>query len=354
MRYHVMQGRKVPAAVISLLTALVWTVLWNGNLQAAVAPNGQLGECGPYYLWYQTSLESYPPSLDYLYLCGITFDISDVVNDFDFVYFTDNENFQRAALDKDRDGVSDLFFEGRTQNKLSWRPPRGCVRVDLRQCQAGSGFREECGYAMISVQPKRGFRDGSARIAIGVSAKCPPNGVDCSRSYEFVHRYANCFEQSLPEFIIQKKANKELASNDYAEKEEFQFTLTVRNTSQNTENNTVLTDVTSTGTKGGNLRLFSFDFDCPATASCHLIGASSTKFTMSLSNIPPDRVVTVKYKMLSDKNEISDDVISYFTSTATLSTGQSDRMRVGVRGMRKGSPEPEPERREENPIESSL
>ncbi len=59
-------------------------------VQAAVSPNGQRGACGPYYIWYQMSAEDFPYPIDYVYLCGITFDINDVVDDFDFVYFTDH------------------------------------------------------------------------------------------------------------------------------------------------------------------------------------------------------------------------------------------------------------------------
>ncbi|MCP4405165.1 MAG: DUF11 domain-containing protein, partial [bacterium] len=287
--------------------------------------------------------------IDYLDLCGITFDISDVVNDFDFVYFTDNENFQRAALDQDQDGVSDLFFEGRTQNQLKWKPPDGCVRVNLRQCQDGVGFRKECGYAMISVQPKRGFRDGSARISIGVNAKCPPNWSDCSRSYEFVHRYANCFSPALPKFVIQKSVNQEIADNKYQNEGVFHYTVTVRNTSATEKNNTELTDIMSSGTEDGSLRLSFFEIVCPSEATCSLISASAGKFIISLSNIPPNEVVKISYKMMIHKNEIPKGVVSYFTNTATLSTGISARVVVGVLGTSNEPSSSEPERRQERP-----
>ena len=77
------------------------------HLGAAVAPNGQYGACGPYYLWYQTGPMHYQKYLD---ICGITFDISDVIDDFDFVYFGDTEASRRASLDKNQDGVSDWSF----------------------------------------------------------------------------------------------------------------------------------------------------------------------------------------------------------------------------------------------------
>ena len=346
---HALREKKGPADLFSVSISLMFALLWAGNLHAAVAPNDQTGECGPYYLWYQTSPDSYPPLVEYLDLCGITFDISDVVNDFDFVYFSDNENFQRAALDEDRDGVSDLFFAGRTQNQLKWSPPGGCVRVNLRQCQGGIGFKEECGYAMISVQPKRGFRDGSARIAIGVNAKCPPNGSDCSRSYEFVHRYANCFSPALPEFVIQKKVDSELADSTYKDEEMFHYTVTVRNTGAKEENNTVLTDTTSTGTEGGSLRLSSFSFVCPKESTCSLLSANDNKLTMSLSDIPTNGVATISYTMTSHKSEIPKGVVSYFTNTATLSTGISARVMVGVVGTSEEPPAPEPGKRPENP-----
>ena len=348
-----MQEKKNLTIGLLLWVLLLLSLLWPENLQAAVAPNGQTEECGPYYLWYQTSPDSYPPLLDYLYLCGITFDISDVINDFDFVYFTDNENFQRAALDKNQDGVSDLFFVGRTQNQLKWSPPGGCVRVNLRECQGGSGFKEECGYAMISVQPKRGFQDGSARISIGVNAKCPPNGADCSRSYEFVHRYANCFTPSPPEFIIQLQVTPEFADSSYKKEEMFQFTLTIRNTGTKTENYAELTDTVSSGSKEGRLRLSTFSFVCPKEAECELIKAETDGFRMSLLNIPPDGVAKVSYAMKIHNDTIPEDVVSYFTNTAALSTGQSARVTIGVVGEGdKESSSPEWEgNRPENPYQ---
>ncbi len=349
---HAMREKKGSVRLMLVSVGLVLALLWAENIRAAVAPNGQTGECGPYYIWYQTSPDpdTDPPLIDFLALCEITFDINDVVNDFDFVYFSDNENFQRAGLDKDRDGVSDFFFFGRRQNQLKWSPPGGCVRVDLRQCQEGVRFKKECGYAMISIQPKRDFQDGSARIKIGVNAICPPNGVDCSRSYEFVHRYANCLSPTLPEFVIQKHVNQEFADTSYKKEEMFQFTVTVRNTGTKEKNNTVLTDIISGGTEGGNLRLSSFSFICPKDAECNLVEADTKMFTMSLSDIPPDGVATISYIMKIHNDEIPEGVASYFSSTATLSTGHSAKVMVGVAGIGdEESSSPEPERRQERP-----
>lgn len=337
---------------VVLLIGLVLLLCPSDDLRAAVAPNGQLGECGPYYLWYQTSPDSYSPLLDYIDLCGITFDISDVVNDFDFVYFTDTKKLQRAELDKDQDGVSDLFFDGRTQNQLHWRPPGGCVRVNLRQCPDGIGLKKECGYAMISIQPKRGFQDGSARITIDVSATCPPNGVDCSRSYEFEHRYTSCFEPTLPEFVVQKKVIQDFADTKSEKDEIFQFSVTVRNTGTKEENNNVLTDIVSSGSEGGNLRLSSFSFICPKSASCSLIEAGTDRFKMSLSDIPPNGAATISYIMKIRNRTIPKDTVSYFSNTATLSTGHSATLTIGVAGIGDNeSTSPEPERRPERPRE---
>jgi hypothetical protein len=353
MAYNVLlkkNGSKGFGFAIALFALSVLFFL-DGELRAAVAPNDQTGECGPYYIWYQTSPDSYPPLLDYLDLCGITFDISGVVSDFDFVYFTDNEKFQRAGLDKDRDGVSDLFFEGRSQNQLKWRPPNGCVRVNLRECQDGIGFRRECGYAMISIQPKRGFRDGSARIAIGVDAKCPPNGADCSHSYEFVHRYSGCISTAPPEFVVQARVLQEFADSNIEKEEMFQFTVTVRNTGTKKENNNVLTNITSAGSNGGRLHLSFFSFACPREATCNLIEAGTDRFEMSLADIPPDGVATISYNMKIHNSTIPEDVVSYFSNTATLSTGESASLTVGVAGVG-GNESSSPEwdgKRQENP-----
>ena len=147
------------------------SVLWSFiPHSAAVSPNGQQGRCGPYYLWYQIGPDSYTYSGDYVDLCEITFDISEVLNDFDFVYFTG----KWAHLDKNRDGISDLYFyfppiptptqsQPQPPKLLKWKPEHGCVRINLRDCW-GMAFNENCGSAMISIQPRPGFRKGSVKI----------------------------------------------------------------------------------------------------------------------------------------------------------------------------------------------
>ena len=66
-----------------LITIGVYLAFWGSllPLEAAVAPNGQLGACGPYYIWYQVTPDAYPSLIDYVDLCGITFDIRDVLKD---------------------------------------------------------------------------------------------------------------------------------------------------------------------------------------------------------------------------------------------------------------------------------
>jgi len=318
---------------------------------AAVAPNGRLGACGPYYIWYQMSPDAYPSLIDYVDLCSITFDISDVIKDFDFVWFTDTDIRQRAALDQDQDGVSDRYFVGRTQNFLEWKPPNGCVRIPLQECQGGTRLKEHCGYAMISIQPKPGFQQGSARIKIGVHAKCPPNGVDCSRTYETVHRYANCvFQPDVPTLIVQKKANKLLA-NSYSP-ETIEYTVTVQNTGSEKENSVILTDTMSTGTVGGTLKFKSLNTIC-GNAVCSVLSVTSQQIRVSFGNIPPNGQVELFYVMTTPKDEIPYDKFSYFTNTVTLSTGGSSRVTVGVRGLNHDLTSEPPKRREERPIGSS-
>ena len=338
-------SKHICACFITIVSCLV-CCLPTSCLYAAVAPNGQPGACGPYYIWYQMTPDSYPSLIDYIDLCGITFDISDVIKDFDFVRFTDTETHQRAALDLDQDGISDLYFAGKIQNHLKWKPPNGCVRIPLQECQGGSGLKEQCGYAMMSIQPKSGFQQGSARINIGVHAKCPPNGTDCSRTYELKHQYANCFDSSIPEFMIHKKVNRELVESYSVNT--FEFSVTVQNTGDRKENATILTDTVSTGTQGGTLKLSDFKIMCSEDATCSILSVTTQQIRVSLGNIPPNKSVGLFYTMTAPKDEIPDDEYSYFTNTATLSTGTSARVTVGVKGTNENLP------RKERPIKSSL
>ena len=157
----------------------------------AVAPNKQEGKCGPLYLWDQIGPDSYTWPTDYVDLYKITFDISDIVDDFDFVYLTDTPTLPKSHLDRNRDGISDLHFFRRSNNQLEWKPRNDRVRITQRGCWA-SQFNENCGYAMIGIQPKPGFQDGSARISIKVAKRCSPTGIDCSETHLFLHEYSHC------------------------------------------------------------------------------------------------------------------------------------------------------------------
>ena len=332
-----------------VVLSICWYLALTCSLsEAAVAPNKQPGECGPCYIWYQVSPDSFPPLMEYVDLYGITFDISAVVSDFDFVYFTDTARFQRASLDKNQDGVSDLFFVGRTQNQLKWKPDRGYIRINLQECQEPK-FNKRCGFAMISIQPKHGFQSGSARIPVRVHAKCPPNGMDCSRTYTILHDYDQCFSPELPEFTIQQHTNLSVVNRD---SDEINFYVDIQNTGGSDENSAVLTNSFGSGTEGGTLRLIHIEVDCPIDATCSIVDVDTTHLNISLRNLPKDKVARVRYLMKAKRQEIPLEKISYFTNTATLSTGGSSRVTVGVRGA--GTEiNTEPGRREERPIPSS-
>ena len=318
----------------------------------AMSPNGKAGVCGPYYIWYQTTPDVYPPLMDFVDLCGITFDIRDINQDFDFVYFTDTDAVQRAAFDQNHDGISDLFFVKKDQRVIEWKPEGGCVRIDLNQCQGGKGFDSRCGYAMISVQPKPNFRDGSANIHISVNAKCPPGGYDCSRAYSVVHQYANCVPSELPDFVMQKTVDPTEAATTYKE-ETFLYRVTLRNTGTSLENHAELTDTMSAGTKGGSLQLKEFSINCPEKATCAVRHINEREFKITFADIPPDTEAKVQYSMVTHKDEITKDEYSYFTNTATLSTGGSARVTVGVRGTKEeDEEESNPQPRQERPIPS--
>lgn len=306
---------------------------------AAVAPNRQYGQCGPYYLWYQVGPDSYTYSGDYVDLCEITFDISDVLDDFDFVYFTG----RRALLDKNRDGVSDQWFfpevpqpqdqEEQHQSlpltQLKWKPEHGCVRVNLRECW-GTAFNERCGYAMISIQPKPGFPSGSAKIPVKVIKKCPPHGADCSETATISHNYFNCYVPmpSLPDFIVHKYVESPILSSVAAPK--FKYTVTVQNTGES-KGDIVLTDIVTEGSNGGILQLSEFKIDCPKGAGC-FPNITDEKIQISLLSVARDDRAIITYILSGNANEIPSNEVSYFTNTATLSNNHSSQVTVGIRG----------------------
>lgn len=302
--------------------------------EAAVAPNKQAGTCGQYYLWYQMSAEDYSYPMDYVYLCSITFDIIDVTDDFDFVYFIDSVASQRALLDQNSDGISDSYFFGRSQNHIVWKPDGGCIRINLRECQ-GNKLNERCGYAMISVQPKPGFRNGSARIPIRVVAQCP-NGSDCSKNYIIVHEYSDCVKQAVPDFIMHKQVDTfYLASS----RPEFDYEITVQNTTTKKSSITLI-DTISEGTNGGELRLSEIKITtCPTNATCTLSSVTNKQIQILFTNFPPNGKAIIAYKMKAENIEIPREEVSYFTNTATLSNGSSAQVTVGIKGSGPRRPE---------------
>ncbi len=332
-------------AYIIVCTGIVYFEIfpWIQNLEAAVAPNQQQGQCGPYYIWYQTGPDSYTHPTDYIDLYGITFDISDVVDDFDLVYFTDTPAFQRAALDKNRDGISDQYFYRINGNQLEWRPEHGRIRITQRGCW-GSKFLPNCGYAMICIQPKPWFSSGRARIPIHVTKTCSPTGADCSETYLITHEYSNCQTSALPDFSIQKRSS---TTSETYYKHTFQYTILIRNLGDK-NNNTILTDTITAGTKGGTLILESLAIECPRDATCTIVQVTNDQLQLSLTNIPPNGTVTVSYTMGANTRNIPEGEMSYFTNTATLTNGDSVRVTDGVQGTGSG-PSGEPERRPERP-----
>ncbi len=316
-------------ACVILLGALCY-------VEAAVSPNGQEGACGPYYIWYQVSADNYGYALDYVDLCGITFDTSDVVDDFDFVSL-DTGVLKGASLDEDHDGISDLNFFGREQNQLIWQPETGCTRINLRECQ-GSRMDKRCGYAMINVQPKYGFREGSASIPIHVIAKCPPNGIDCNKNYTIQHTYSNCIikpdPKSVPDFILRKEVDR---SKAFWKPPTFQYTITIRNTTSNVQS-TVLTDTVTEGTEGGELLLSEIKIEqCPVDAICKFLHIIPNPIKISFENFSKDQEAKITYTLkITDTNQIHTGKTSYFTNTAVLSNGGSAQVIVHVLGT--GSP----------------
>ena len=341
---RIIQGIIVSSLILGLSQA---------SMAAVASPNGQFGKCGPYYLWYQVGPDDLTYSGNYVDLCEITFDVSEIYNDFDFVYFTNTPTSRYAACDKNRDGISDLYFQfpqalppvdeqeesseralaeiARQQNPnlLRWKPEHGCVRIYLNECW-GPGFHEKCG-AMVSLQPKPGRRNGRVSIPVQVTKRCPPYGVECNETHTIIHEYTDCYTRSQPDFLLNKQVDKALHTTQYS-MPVFSFTVTVHNIGEK-KGNTVLTDTFTGGTKGGQLTLSELKIDCPAHARCTFSSVTGGEITLELLGLKVDDMVKVTYKLTGNNKEISVDEVSYFTNTATLSNGTSSQVTVGVRGF---------------------
>lgn len=312
------------------------------SAHAAVKPNDQEGVCGPYYIWYQVSPEDYAYTVEYIDLYEITMNISDIVDDFDFVYFENTSGYLWASLDNNHDGVSDLFFLRREQHFLTWQPASGCIRINLRHCQ-GKTLNDQCGYAAIRIQPRDGFREGIAQFSIQTIAKCPPTGFDCSKRYTFIHQYSNCsIHKPLPDFVVQKQAKEVFFVPSYSSHTpQFEYTVTIQNTSAHTQD-TELTDSLSEGTKGGVLVLSSLKIEkCPSAALCYVSRVDDHRMQISFRNFPPGEQAKVTYMFTGNSDDIVRDEISYFTNIATLTNGNSTQVTVGVKGSLFQTPRPE-------------
>jgi hypothetical protein len=73
--------------------------------------------------------------------------------------------------------------------------------------------------------------------------------------------------------------------------------------------------------------------DCPHGAMCNVLQITNNQLKISLINVDVDDVVKISYKMEADREEIPRNEISYFTNTATLSTGESVQVTEGIEGL---------------------
>lgn len=318
-----------------------------GSGEAAVAPNGKEGTCGPYYLWYQVSAADFPHPMEYVYLCGVTFEINDVVDDFDFVYFTDTENIRRSHLDSNQDGISDQFFFKEEQNYLEWQPHGGCVRVNLRQCQDNQ-LNVHCGYAMIRIQPKTSFNSGMAKIPVIVHAMCPPTGSDCSKTYLITHRYSNCETASLEEFTVHIQADSLRVTRDTV----IEYEVNVQNVGEKKNSTDVVINI-GEGTKGGTLQLIRLNIACPMENSCTLLRATPQQIRIHLADIYPNHLARISYNMTAKRDEIPRKKYSLFKHTVSLSKGGDSDVTISVLGTKPEDIIPTPTPRPERPIPAS-
>lgn len=318
---------------------IVFLSTWGGiyaeeeNPKRAIDPNTQADNCGPYYIWYQTGPDSYSSPTAYVDLYSITFDIGDIVDDFDFVYFTGS----RAALDANKDGVSDHSFYQINGNQLTWRPANGRMRITQRGCWS-STFNERCGYAMINIQPKGWFRNGSARIPVYAEKRCSPTGVDCSEKLLVFHEFSNCkvTTEALPDFIIRSEVEEKIDSASGMEI--IMYHLTIENTTDGPRGTTLTNSITGE-TSVGRFFLNYFNVDCPQNGVCLVENISNDRFQIELSEIPPKKPIVVSYSIGVSKNDIPFGETSYFTGRTTLSTGGSSQISIGISGSGGGRPE---------------
>lgn len=299
----------------------------------AADPNKQDGQCGPFYIWYQTGPDEFSAPTDYVDLSSITFDISDIVDDFDFVYFTD----ARRDFDANADGISDRHFARVDGNLLKWIPANGRARITQQGCWA-STFNQHCGYAMISIQPKPWYQNGSARIPVHVKKTCSPNGIDCSETHLVKHTYSGCEVRSLPDFVIRKEYTN--ADKPLIEKGRFiyEFSITIENTTDQPKSAT-LTDAVTNISHGGQISLDYFNIECPQSASCQIADMGNDHFSVDLLDIASHDQVIVTYHMAINRSDIPADQRTYFTNSAVLSTGGSSQVTIGMTGT--GPPRPE-------------
>ncbi len=297
----------------------------------ATDPNKQTGRCGPFYIWYQTGPDEFSSPSDYVDLYSITFDMSDIVDDFDFVYFTDS----KRELDTNEDGVSDQHFAMIDGNLIKWTPINGRARITQQGCWA-STFNKHCGYAMISIQPKPWYQNGSARIPVHVKKSCSPNGIDCSETHLVQHTFSGCKVRSLPDFVIRKEVNTDKPLNEG--RFVFEYSITVENTT-NQPKSTELSDAITSSNQAGEINIEYFNIDCPKNGICQIKTMTKDRFTLELRDIPSNEQVVVTYQMMLDRISIPTGPKTYFTNAATLSSGGSSQVTIGMDGTGEKRPE---------------
>ena len=315
--------------------------------QAAVAPNGRYGACGPYYIWYWLSPDDLPTPRAYAYLCGITFNIHDVIDDFDFVYFTD----QYTPFDRNQDGISDgEFLVTKYADYIEWRPPGGCIKIYPGECQ-GNSSSPRCRYAMIRIQPKSGVQQGRVSIPISVIFRDQPNGPNLIKEDVTFREYSNCASQALPDFLVQKQVDsvcKKWEAEKSKKEVAFKFTLTVRNTNRTRASTTLIDRIDNPVL--GEFVLSQIKIEhCPTEALCSRLKANQEQIQLDLANLPHNDVVIITYTLTytlktEDVEPFNKEEILSFTNMATtLSDGSSDRVIISISkdGCKTQQPQPD-------------
>ncbi len=79
-----------------------------------------------------------------------------------------------------------------------------CIRVHLLQVCRQTIKMNSADMRRSNSAGHEKVPEGSAKFSIQTIAKCPPNGIDCSKNYTFIQKYSNCLMIVIARFCGSK------------------------------------------------------------------------------------------------------------------------------------------------------